>query len=86
MDIKPIFDWLPIGSTRRSDVCVNGMFLNFRMDDALQILRSKSNPNGRWLLQAKHPGQVHFDMEKTGQPSRWNTLRAFRVLKTYRNH
>ena len=33
------------------------------------------------LLQAKHPGQTHFDMEKAGQASRWNTLRALRVLK-----
>jgi hypothetical protein len=31
-------------------------------------------------VQAKHSGQVHFDMEKTGTPSRWNTLRALRVL------
>ena len=54
-----------------------------RMDDALQLLRSKCRPDGRWNLQAKHPGQVHFDMEKPGQPSRWNTLRALRVLKAY---
>lgn len=27
-----------------------------------------------------HPGQVHLDMEKPGEPSRWNTLRASRVL------
>lgn len=54
-----------------------------RMDDALQLLCAKRKTDGRWLLQAKHPGAVHFDMEKPGQPSRWNTLRALRVLKAY---
>lgn len=32
-------------------------------------------------LQAPYPGQVHFEMEKAGRPSRWNTLRALRVLR-----
>lgn len=56
-----------------------------RMDDALQILFDKRKPDGRWNLQSKHPGAVHFEMEKPGQPSRWNTLRALRVLKEYGN-
>ncbi|MFQ5574868.1 MAG: hypothetical protein ACE5E0_04505 [Terriglobia bacterium] len=51
-----------------------------RMADALGILKRKRRADGRWPLQAKHPGQVHFDMEKGGEPSRWNTLRALRVL------
>ena len=34
-------------------------------------------------MQHKHPGKAFFDMEKTGEPSRWNTLRAMRVLKWY---
>jgi hypothetical protein len=34
-------------------------------------------------LQAKHSGLVYFDMEKPGKPSRWNTLRAMRVLMHY---
>ncbi|MBL7826442.1 MAG: hypothetical protein JNJ57_07425 [Saprospiraceae bacterium] len=54
-----------------------------RMDDALQLLVSKRKAEGWWPLQAKHPGQVHFDMEKAGRPSRWNTLRALRVLKAF---
>ncbi len=51
-----------------------------RMDDAMEVLTRKRRADGRWPLQAKHPGQVHFDMEKPGGPSRWNTLRALRVL------
>jgi len=52
-----------------------------RMDDAVRILLKKRRTDGRWPLQARHPGQTHFDMEKTGQVSRWNTLRALRVLQ-----
>lgn len=54
-----------------------------RMSDALEWLRAKRRADGAWPLSAKHPGQVHFDMEPTGKPSRWNTLRALRVLQAY---
>jgi hypothetical protein len=54
-----------------------------RMADALAVVWSRRRPDGRWTLPAAHPGQVHFRMEKTGQPSRWNTLIALRVLRTY---
>jgi hypothetical protein len=54
-----------------------------RMQDALDILRKKRRKDGTWPVQARHPGKTHFDMEKTGCPSRWNTLRALRVLKQY---
>jgi hypothetical protein len=54
-----------------------------RMDDAIEVLLRKRRNDGRWPLQAKHPGQTHFDMEKTGKPSRWNTLRSLRVLKHF---
>ena len=51
-----------------------------RMRPAVEVLLKKRRKDGAWPLQAKHPGQVHFDMEQAGQPSRWNTLRALRVL------
>ncbi|WP_316354283.1 hypothetical protein [Devosia sp.] len=54
-----------------------------RMSDALTIVASKQRPDGRWLLAAAHPGQVHFQMEQVGQPSRWNTLLALRVLRRF---
>jgi hypothetical protein len=54
-----------------------------RMQPALDVLRKKQRADGTWPVQAKHSGQVHFDMEQTGAPSRWNTLRALRVLKHF---
>ena len=54
-----------------------------RMDPAIEILLKKRRRDRRWPVQMKHPGQVHFDMEATGQPSRWNTLRALRVLNQF---
>ena len=55
-----------------------------RMQRALEIVRSKQKNDGKWLVQEKHKGAVHFDMEKTGSPSRWNTLRCLRVLDHFK--
>jgi len=54
-----------------------------RMDDAVELLLRKRKGERKWLLQAKHSGQAHVDMEIVGKPSRWNTLRAMRVLKHF---
>ena len=55
-----------------------------RMDEAIDLLRSKRQPDGTWLLENTHPGRVHFALEDgDGRPSRWNTLRALRVLSWY---
>tara|TARA_R110002074_G_C12552824_1_gene666771 strand:+ start:5664 stop:5879 length:216 start_codon:yes stop_codon:yes gene_type:complete len=55
-----------------------------RMKPAIQILLKKQNKDSTWNVQAKHPGQVHFEKEKAGKPSRWNTLSAMRVLKHFK--
>jgi hypothetical protein len=55
-----------------------------RVDEAIDLLRSKRQPDGTWLLENTHPGAVHFALEEgDGRPSRWNTLRALRVLRWY---
>jgi hypothetical protein len=51
-----------------------------RMAEAVEVVRSKRQPDGRWLLDRIHPGRVHFDFEEVGMPSRWNTVRALRVI------
>lgn len=53
---------------------------DLRMEEAIDLVRSKRQPDGRWLLDRIHPGRVFFDLETVGEPSRWNTLRALRVL------
>ena len=53
-----------------------------RVGEAIELVRSKQQPDGTWLLENTHKGAVHFAMDAgDGQPSRWNTLRAMRVLR-----
>jgi hypothetical protein len=55
-----------------------------RLDEAIELLRSKQQPDGTWLLENSHAGAVHFTLDAgDGLPSRWNTLRAQRVLRWY---
>ena len=54
-----------------------------RMDDALQIIVNKRTSYGCWTLQQRYPGKTFFEMEQVGKPSRWNTLRASRILQKY---
>lgn len=52
-----------------------------RAAEALDLVRSKRRPDGTWLLENSHPGRIHFRLDPgDGLPSRWNTLRALRVL------
>ncbi|MDH3293450.1 MAG: hypothetical protein OER95_03905, partial [Acidimicrobiia bacterium] len=52
-----------------------------RYSDAIEVLRRRRRKDGTWPVQNAHRGQVWFDMERTGGPSRWNTLRSLRVLR-----
>jgi hypothetical protein len=55
-----------------------------RVAEAIDLVASKSNAEGRWLLENVHPDQLDAEPGVTeGRPSRWNTLRALRVLDWY---
>jgi hypothetical protein len=59
-----------------------------RMDEAVQIVKGKQQPDGRWLLDRAHAEALALPLpfgESVGAPSRWNTLRALRVLRWYEN-
>lgn len=56
-----------------------------RMSDAIKLLQSKQKKDGCWVINTGMSGEKFFDLEKAGQPSRWNTLRAMRVLNWWRN-
>jgi hypothetical protein len=52
-----------------------------RTAEAVDVIASKRDRLGRWPLENPHAGTVHFEMEGSpGEPSRWTTLRALRVL------
>jgi hypothetical protein len=52
-----------------------------RLAEAIDLVRSKREPDGLWALDRVPLGRVHFDLEEVALPSRWNTLRALRVLR-----
>ena len=53
-----------------------------RVAEAVDLVASKRDEAGRWPLENPHAGPVYFEMEgRAGEPSRWNTLRALRVLR-----
>jgi hypothetical protein len=66
-------------------------FRNFRKnkDERIQagidLVVKKRNKEGTWNLGSKHSGKTYFDMERVREPSRWNTLRAMRVLNWWKN-
>jgi len=52
-----------------------------RLAEAVEVVRGKRQDDGTWLLENTHPGAVHIRLDDgDGRPSRWNTLRARRVL------
>jgi hypothetical protein len=56
------------------------------MREAIGILESRRQPDGRWLLEQSYDESLSFPFyERVGEPSRWNTLRALRVLRSYRS-
>jgi hypothetical protein len=53
-----------------------------RCAEAIALVADKRDEEGRWPLENTHQGPTHFEMEgPDGFPSRWNTLRALRVLR-----
>jgi len=51
-----------------------------RLGSAIDLLRNRRRKDSRWLLPTGYKGAFFFEMETPGLPSRWNTLRALRVL------
>jgi hypothetical protein len=65
-------------------LCSAGVEPDGRVDEAVALVAKKQHQNGRWPLENPHPDRVDFDMEGgAGTSSRWNTLRALRVLDWY---
>jgi hypothetical protein len=55
-----------------------------RVAEAIDLVASKRGADGRWLLDTQYPGTMPVETDEgEGRPSRWNTLRALRVLRWY---
>jgi hypothetical protein len=51
-----------------------------RLQDSLTLIRSRREPDGRWLLKDTFNGSFQVDIEQKGNPSKWITLNALRTL------
>jgi hypothetical protein len=55
-----------------------------RVTEAIDLVASKCDSDGRWLLEVRYPGRMPVEIDEgESRPSRWNTLRALRVLEWY---
>lgn len=55
-----------------------------RLDEAIRLVRDRRQSDGRWLLEESYTESLALPFpEKTGEPSRWITLRALRVLRWF---
>jgi len=55
-----------------------------RLAEAIDLVASKPDGDGRWPLETRYAGEMPVEIDDgQGRPSRWNTLRALRVLKWY---
>jgi hypothetical protein len=52
-----------------------------RLNEALEILVQKQNAEEKWNLEYTPSGRMHSDLERKGEPSKWITLLALKVLK-----
>lgn len=55
-----------------------------RLAEAIELVASKRDEQGRWPLESRYPGRMPVEIDEgEARPSRWNTLRALRVLNWY---
>lgn len=54
-----------------------------RMRPAVDWLMKKQHTDGLWYLEHRHKGNVHFEMEEVGKPSRLITLKALVILNYF---
>jgi hypothetical protein len=57
-----------------------------RLSEAIELVLSKQDEQGRWKMTYSYNGKMWADVEEKGQPSKWVTLRAVRMLKMRGQH
>ena len=65
-------------------LCSAGVAYDERITEAIELVASKRDIDGLWPLETRYPGVMPVEMgQGEGHPSRWNTLRALRVLNWF---
>lgn len=57
-----------------------------RMQEAIDIMISKQDKNGRWILENTYNSRYYTNIEQKGKPSKWITLHALKILKRINSH
>ena len=52
-----------------------------RMKEAIDLVISKQDAKGRWILENTYNGRFQVNIERKGKPSKWVTMNALRTLK-----
>ncbi len=76
----PLSYWSDVLETAEV-LCALGYAGDPRLTNLLQLILRKQDDRGRWSLENSLKGKMWVDIETPGQPSKWVTLRAMRVLK-----
>jgi hypothetical protein len=66
-----------------SDIMADLKIRDSRLSEAIQTIRDKQDKDGKWNLENSFNGKTIVSVEKKGFPSKWITLKALRVLKSY---
>ncbi len=83
-DILRALDYFRAASMHTNAITASASKPDPRMNETISLLESKRQPDGRWLLENSYTESLALPLtESIGQPSRWNTLRALRVLRWY---
>jgi hypothetical protein len=78
------FHWMWDTDVMEMMLILTGLgYTDDRMQDALDLILSKQDNQGRWNLEMTYNGRYQVNIERKGKPSKWITLNAMRVLKRY---
>ena len=66
-----------------ADILLRLGYRDPRMQEAIDLIQSKQDEKGHWLLEETWNGRFQVNIEHKGKPSKWVTLLALRVLKAY---
>lgn len=78
---RSFYDVLSATDYFRAAAELRGTPPDARVAEAVELVRAQRQPDGTWLQARRHPGRVWFEVDvDAGQPSKWLTFHAARVL------